>query len=252
MRVASVHKLAKPILLLVFLFLQACTLLGDSQDYPNGINEISGDYQINPDTILDELNKGEINVFSSMVATPSLDDELLPPGSFEWTQEDYLSISKALGQYVWKDDMADWSVYYISFEKDCLDEGDGFDSFDIIYYKAVKVDSENLYDTREINIRPLAKMVTWGSTSGYPRSFLSNWLNVDLRNFKVTADSALQIAENNGGKDARFRVNDSCLILVSSPYNNRNVWSVSYYGTSLFHTVVNPYNGKFNVFDEIQ
>lgn len=242
------------IALLVLLLTNACTPLDTySQNYPSlGINDTSGDYLINPDTILVALNRGDANVFLPMLATPGPNDELLPPGSFEWEQKDYFEIAKVLSQHVWKDDLTDWEVYYVAFGKDCINTTRGFDSFDIIYFKPVKAASEDMYITRQINIYPLAKQVTWGSGSNYPRLFLRDWLSVDLENFKVTADEALQIAEDNGGTDARLRVNNSCNILISSPHNNNNAWSVSYYVRASFQVIVDPYNGKFKVFDKFQ
>jgi len=249
-----IHKRASPILLLILLVVSACGALDNqSQNYPNfGANEVEGDYLINPDTILDALKRGDTNVFLPMLATPGPNDDLLPPGSFAWKQVDYLNIASALSQYVWKETMEDWSVYYLSFQRDCHNDFGGFDSFIIIYYKVIKVNSQNEYTTREIDIYPLAKQVTWGSGSNYPRPFLHDWNSADLNNFKVTADEALQIAEDNGGEKARLREKDSCIILVSSPYNNNDAWSVRYTIRDSFEVIVDPYNGKFRVFDEFQ
>lgn len=249
-----IHKRAYYNLVFILLVVYACTLFdGSGQNYPSlGANKTSGDYLINPDTIIKMIDQGNINVFSPMLATPGPNDELLPSGSFAWTQLDYLKISKTLSQYVWKDDMQDWNIYYVTFGKDCKSITDGFDSFDIIYYRSITVDSEEMYATRQISIYPLARQVTWGSDSNYPRPSLRDWFSADLNNFKVTADEALQIAEDNGGKDARLQVNDACNILVDSPHNNKQVWSVSYYVRASFQVIVDPYNGQFKVFNEFR
>ena len=249
-----IHKRASPILLLILLVVYACgSLDNQGQNYPNlGANEFSGDYLINPDTILDALKRGDTDVFLPMLATPGPDDDLLPPGSFAWTQADYLNIASALSQYVWKETMEDWSVYYVYLNRDCHNDLGGFDSFVAIYFKVINVNSQNEYTTRQIDIFPLARQVTWGSGSNYPRPFLRDWNSADLSNFKVTADEALQIAEDNGGEDARLRVSNNCNISVSSPHNNDDDWSVSYYFRASFQVIVDPYNGKFKTFNEFQ
>jgi hypothetical protein len=248
------NKNAVWVLLFALIVAYACAFLDThGQNYPSlGANKTSGDYLINPDTILEMIDQGTVDVFLPMLATPGPNDELLPSGSYAWTQFDFLKIATALNQFIWNDDMEDWNVYYVTFGKDCHNETGGFDAFDIIYFKSLTEDSERLYTTRQISIYPLARQVTWGSDSNYLQPFLGDWFTQDLSNFNVTADEALEIAEDNGGKDARLRVKDACNILVDSPHNNDQAWSVSYYVRASFQVIIDPYNGEFQVFNEFR
>jgi len=238
-------------LIWVAILLMSCD--GYEQYYPNlGANANSGDYLINPDKILTMLEQDNQNVFLPMTATPSPNDELLPYGSFYWTQNDYMKIARALSLYVWEDEMEDWQVFSIDFKRDCRTIHNGFDSFTAIYFKEITINSEKQYTTRQIDIYPLAKQVTWGDGSEYPYSIFKPWYAIDFPNFKISADKAFQIAEENGGADARLARNNECGIIVSSSQNYPNKWSVSYYILASFQVLINPYNGKFETFTEFQ
>lgn len=218
------------------------------QDYPIlGGNRNSGDYLINPDNILVMIDQEGEDIFLPMKGNQTLDEDLQPYGSFSWTQHDYLRVATALNQYVWGDNMEDWEIYLMLFERDCRMSGEGFDSFNVIYYKMVTSESKTKYVTRQIDINPLAKLVTWGGGSDYPRSFLRPWRAMDFENFEITADEALQIADANGGKDARAKQKNDCGILVSLLQDHPNKWGVDYYFLADFHVLIDPYNGKTQI-----
>ena len=221
----------------------------ENQDrkYPSTIGTFNdtGNFTINPTTILDTLNRGEINVFTPSLATPSA-DTILPSGSIHWTQSDYLKIANALSQFVWKETLEDWKVYSILFERECHENPSGFDSLDIIYYKTIKVNSQKAYTAHYIQIYPLASNVTWGGETNFPIS--NGWNGIDLKKLKISADDALRIAEENGGKEARSRVQNDCLILTKVPsHNNDDSWDVYYYPGVYFELLINPYSGKYEM-----
>ncbi len=239
-------------LLFAGLLITLCVSCDNSKrKYPIlGGNQDSGDYLIDPYTILISLDQGNTDVFLPILATPSSVDELLPAGSFAWTQSDYLKIANAFSLYVWNDPMEDWSIYSLNFKRDCQNIDGGFDSFIAIYYKEVRIGLENRYKTRQIDIFPLAKQVTWGSGSDYPRSVWDKWATVDVQSFKITADEAFQIAEKNGGTEARLKVRNKCNILVKSPHNKAQKWSVSYYVLAAFQVIIDPYTGQYETFTQ--
>src|SRR5437016_1341185 len=108
----------------------ACQPVG-SQDrkYPSTIGtfNVTGDFTINPTIILNSLNHGEANVFTPTIATPH-DNIILPSGSIQWTQSDYLKVANALSQFVWRESLDNWLIYYLRFKNTCQDNLTGFDS----------------------------------------------------------------------------------------------------------------------------
>lgn len=239
---------------MVALFVAICTSCDNqSARYPTlGANKDSGDYRIDPYILLSQLDAGNTDAFLPMTATQVSKDELLPTGTFAWAQTDYLKIANALSEYVWNDQMEGWSVYFVNFDRDCLNSVDGFDSFIAIYYKEVPFESGSKYLTRQIDISPLARQVSWGSGSEYPHPIWGSWPAVDIENFEITADEALQIAETNGGQAVRKKVKDECYILVNSGPRTNAKWNVNYTVHGLFGVMVDPYTGKFKISSDFQ
>jgi len=247
------NKQATSISLIIILFIlmgifSACQSTENlDRRYPSTIGTFNntGDLTINPMTILDALNRGEINVFTPTLATPS-DNTIMPSGSIHWTQSDYLKVADALSQFVWKEPLKGWFIYHLTFNKECQDNLNGFDSADIIYYKTIGGGWQKTYTARYIQIYPLAGIVSWGGETEFPIS--DGWATIDLTEFKITADDVLQIAEENGGQDARLRVGNECNILISMPnHNNDDRWNIGYYYGVNFEMVVDPYSGKYEV-----
>ena len=233
-------------LLLVTIICASCS--NYDQAYPVlGRNRNSGEYLIDPDNILAMIDQEGVDIFLPKNSNQILDEDILPYGTFPWTQHDYLRIASALNEYVWGDNMGDWEIYLMFLERDCRISIEGFDSFNVIYYKMVTTDSKTKYVTRQIDVNPLAKQVTWGDGSEYPRSFIRPWHDIDFENFKVTADEAFQIAEVNGGNDARAKRKNDCGVLVSLLQDHPNKWGVDYYVLADFHVLVDPYSGKTQI-----
>jgi hypothetical protein len=234
------------VLILIAIICVSC--INYNQDYPLlGGNRNSGDYLINPDNILVMIDQEGEDIFLPAKGDQISAEDLMPYGSFSWTQYDFLRIANALNQYVWGDNMEDWEIYLMFFDRDCRMSGEGFDSFNIIYYKMVTVDSKTKYVTRQIDVNPLAKLVTWGDGLDYPRSFLRPWHTMDFENFEITADEAVQIADANGGKDAREKRKNNCGISVSLLQDHPNKWGVDYYVLADFHILVDPYSGRTQI-----
>jgi hypothetical protein len=204
----------------------------------------SGYYTINPQTILASLDRGKTDVFTPLLATQDPNTPLLPSGSAFWTQSDYLKIAETLSQNVWQDTLQGWNVYYLAFDKQCQDNPVGFDSLDITYYKIIEVSERKVYTARHIEIYPLAGVVSWGGGTTF--SISDKWYGIDLTMFKITADDALQRAEENGGEAARLKVRNDCRILIRTPnHDDDDSWDVSYYFGVNFEILVDPYTGSY-------
>ena len=206
-----------------------------------------GNYKIDPATILVSLDEGNADVFTRLQEDPS-SVESLTNISFSWTQADVLKIVKALGKLVWGDqmDLEHWSVYDFYLQKDCENNPNGFDSAIITYFKAVEVNGMKVYTTRYIEIDPYYSMVRWGSGATYPQPILHKWKRFDLAISIITAEDALQISEEHGGKEARQKVNNKCLIQISPSKDNDN-WFVYYISPADFSMQIDLITGKYKI-----
>lgn len=221
------------------------------QDNPSYLSSYldSDDYTIDSRTILSSLEKGEKDVFFPMVATPDPDSYYFTDGSVPWTQLDYLEIANALSQFVWKEnlDFDNWTVHDLRIRRECRDNSVGFDSFDITYYKTIEVNLQKVYTARYIKIYPSANIVSWGGNTNFLG--FDKWDSFDPRKFTITADDALQLAEENGGKEARSKVKNGCRILINTSNKKDGSWDVVYYigASDIFEMLVDPYSGKYEV-----
>lgn len=210
-----------------------------------------GYFKIDPHTILESLGRAETNIFMPLLEDPS-SVESLTNVSFFWTQADFLKIVSALGILIWDDPMKlrDWSIYDYYFERSCHDGPDGFDYGDITYFKTIVVNGKKVYTTRHIEIDPYFSMVRWGSGATYPQPILHKWNGFNLAEANITAEGALRISEEHGGEEARLKVNNQCLIIIS-PSKNNDKWFVNYVSTD-FSTLIDPYTGEYEIFSTSQ
>jgi len=69
--------------------------------------------------------------------------------------------------------------------------------------------------------------------------------------FKVNAEDAVQIAEENGGREFRKAVSNSCSIVVAlNPNPVDNGWLVAYFsnnGAVNYIININPYTGSYKI-----
>jgi hypothetical protein len=208
-----------------------------------------GFYEIYPETILDSLNRGETNVF-----TPASEEiwnrEEPYYDSIQWSQADYLRIANALSQEVWHEplDLKEWKVLSLSLDQDCVDNRQGFYDFSIVYFQNAGVSFWNRsYHARIIEFYPWQGIIRWGDST-FSDAILPGWGQVDINDFKLTADDAVLIAEENGGSKARQEVDNVCGISVwlngYSPINadTNNSWLINYRSAG-FSVRIDPFSG---------
>ncbi len=216
-------------------------------DYPrNGLSDFdpahTGYYKIDPDTILASLDRGETDVFAPEPATPPAP---IFNSTISWHQSDYLKITNAAFQSVWKETFASWSLLSMVFDTSCRDDPDGFESGDIHFFKA----DETNYTTREVLITPQDEDVSWGGGglgSGFSRPS-SGWKSIDLIGLKITADDALEIADDHGGKSFRLAKKNQCSLIAALNMDAYDSWQVEYFGNdglSHFKIAIDPYTGN--------
>lgn len=239
---------------LVFVIIFAYDSYIDDQKYShNPVNissyKIRKDYEIDPISILDALKQGKSNVFTPWQGDPSPIEEL-PNVNISWTQEDYLQIADSLSQFVWGEslDFKDWKVYSLHFRINC--ESLGFDYGEITYFKKDNMNGHRGYTTRHIEIDPYSGLVSLGDEEQYPRPILfKKWNYLALSAFEITADDALRMSDENGGRDARLKEGNKCYINLRAPASvtsDNDKWHISYISDHLFFEVfIDPYTGEF-------
>jgi len=180
---------------------------------PNGGDFYPEDYyKIDTDTIISSLNNGRIDVFTQ---TKKIPDKFWPDEVeyFQWHQSDFIKIAATLNQFAGKDNMNGWGIYSVAFDSVCENKGDGFSTGYFVLFRPIWIHNELHYQAREIFIDPLVSIVRWGHGKNYPRPLLG-WDNIEIDKFKITAEQAFMIAEENGGKQARLDKGNNCNIAV--------------------------------------
>lgn len=203
----------------------------------------TGYYEIDPETILESLESSERDVFAPLKATP---DAPIYSTSFLWKQADYLTIANSLQEFVWKETPANWNIHSMSFYGDCVYNPIGFDIAHITYYKESGLQR---YDARMIGIYPLIRMVAWGAGENYPRSLFEKKEYINSGELTVTAEKAIQLADENGGRESRLAVGNACRISASISSNTQN-WTVVYTDKttySIFEMTIDPYTAAFEI-----
>jgi hypothetical protein len=185
-----------------------------------------GDYKIDPETILISLENGNSNVFEPLLEDPR-DIEEVTDISISWTQADFMRIFSALSELVWDDSMDPkvWSIYDINFTGGCIDKICDLDFAKIVYFKK----TGNSYTTRFMDIQPYFGLVRWGDGASYRQPILRKWKGVDLALSKVSAEGALRMAEENGGREKRLKISDRCGVYIYSSRFNDDNWNIAYH-----------------------
>jgi hypothetical protein len=197
-----------------------------------------GDYQFNPKTILASLDQGKADVF-----TPLPDDFVdIEYTDIEWAQSDLLRVADALSQKAWNEplDLNSWVVYSIRFQGDCNNKFGGFNQFWLTYYKTTKTGWETVYTARHIYFNSRQGIARWDGDGEFTVSFFHSWRKIEFMKFKTTAEQAVRIAEENGGKAARLNYDNKCVIDVDGIEDN---WLV-YYSDAQFSLFINPFTGE--------
>lgn len=205
----------------------------------------TGLFRINPGTILESLDEGNTNVFLS--DTRPLDNRAdglaLYNEPILWSQSDYLKVSSALGKLVWEEDsLHNWSLFRMIFNADCQNNLNGLSGSDFQYFKTVFDRGKLMYSWREIEIDPEYMYVAWGEGAKFAHP-LFGWKSIDLSQLKVSAEDAIRIAEQNGGRKTRLSVQNQCNIhLLLMPERYRG-WRVNYQSTD-FEIEIDSYTGE--------
>lgn len=235
--------------ILVFLGIGFTCLLYVFNDTSNGyVPPVYTYYTFDPDTILNSLAEGDRNVFTRQA------DDFEPASSgpvdvVKWSQDDYLRIANALQKQFWQTNIENWQLHFMIFDFDCenIDEGPQKGLFR--YYTITnRFFGKNGYDeTISIDLSTESALLSYeglSSRSQYSRA-------IDLTRLQISVHAAIQIAEDNGGRETRLRMDNNCFVsAVLSPYEINKGWNINYYNKELpsaFKINIDEHTGEYEV-----
>jgi len=184
------------------------------------------EYSIDSNTILANISQGDIQVFNLLMATPPV----YPPlsDSVKWGQDDFCKVAQAFYSAILKEKIADWQLTEIAFNLKCdeIDKGPQYVRFGFFRYLVVK--KENVRLKRDLFITPNQNLVVFSETEYQP--VYEKWSVIDPSKIKIKIEDALEIAENNQGKEFRQQVDNQCSISANLDANGKysDGWFVAY------------------------
>lgn len=242
----------KPIFLIVLMiamFASCCYLIRDQDPVPDPTElryypeEKVGYYNFDPKTILAYLDRGETGVFLPLEDYGYTNAEY---PAIEWSQAQFLQVANALSQQVWNEplNLDQWDVLSVRFRGGpCRDNANGFFGFEIVYYKTIKTGWEMVYTARSIDLMSGGATAIWAGDGDFSANFFERWQNIELTKFKITAEQAYRIADENGGRAAlRYSEDKYCQLYVIAEYG-ADSWLVGYTG-NVFRVIIDPFSGR--------
>ena len=233
------------LVLIATLFLNSGCILSFDNGMEYEVDFESYYFSIDSKSILIQLDQNEADIFTP-IEEPER-DVTYSGKSVYWNQEEYLRIANVLSQQLWKIDFEEY-MYSMVFSVDCLDVGkNGFSSamFDADHTKLLGEDDNRIeYDIliKSTENYILASTTQYGPGRGPEIPF-------DFEEFQISAEEALQIAEESGGIEKRSEYENSCNINVYIGSAEEG-WYVTYYNINnslerYFGVMVNPYTGDY-------
>jgi hypothetical protein len=239
------------ILVLLLIALIAIQNQTEVQYYEGALSDTT-DYTFDPYTILSSLDSESVDIFTLASAEPENGwTYLASPGAFNWNQRDYLRIANAIHQHVWGSSLKEWQLIRAQFRvRQCHDIINRIDEVTFSFYGK----ENNSYVVHGIRINPLEGVITTGQDYFNYAGKLIKLGAVKLGSF----DSALLVAEQNGGREARLHANNECYInALLAPYvlpvfpNQFDWgWNVNYSNSNLdfiFRINIDPYTGDYYI-----
>jgi len=233
--------------IVILYFIVACQQFSFGREEESPKRE--ADYTIDPNTILESIANGKMDVFTLESVTHER-QPLMSSMPVQWSQSDYSQIAQALHQYVWNEPLEDWSFGSMQYGMDCQDVSNGPQYAYFGYYKVTHYGNQTSRVVHEIYILHEVNSVHWVETVYSPQS--QNWQTLDLAKVKVFVSNALAIAEMNGGSEMRSSVEDKCKIMLSlAPAAEYSGLQVLYSNNQSFFLIyIDPFSGKYQIMND--
>ncbi len=212
-------------------------------------------FAINSLTILDSLDQGKTDIFTLLESTPQARSSTYEEVS--WSQADYLRIAKAIYQQAWQESLEAQDIYSMTFKMDCEEIEQGlFNEAEIISFIVLPTDKEETRREFHTYIRPPDQYVFTMKEDYTPNIQVKTPIN--LAQYRISAEEAVQIAEQNGATERRLKFGNDCTINVLAPGSVRKGWSVSYSNNKdgrwdvIFEIAINPFTGDIEILNPKQ
>lgn len=203
-------------------------------------------YIIEPESFLESIR------YSKIALTPVNERPELGPierkVTVNWHQADYLYIVNALFENVLGEMLQDWQLRSMRFNLGCPDVQNGFQIGDFGFFRVVKENDRESRLELSMSIDPSNNFIGIWETKYSPN--LIDLRIIDFSRFEISADQALQIAEDNGGREKRASVENACGITVHLVVDRRNKWQWRIYYSRqddlilFFEVLIDPYTGE--------
>lgn len=209
-----------------------------------------GFYIIQPKIILRAIANGETNAFLPITEDDvnAIRSAVATGSSVSWTQSEYLYIVDAFYKMMLHDTLGEWHLNSMDFSLACSEVEIGLQDGSFEFFKIVKNENnQEALISRYIDIDPRYKVVLFWEREFYP--YVLTRSSIDLTNIKFDATQALQIAEENGGRNQRLTLNNACDISLDlSPDSVRyRGWKIIYRGNGVtFEINIDPFTGNIH------
>ena len=231
---------------LFIVFIVPFVLIGCDPDFNTPVNSELKEFTIDSQTILTRLDQEDTDVF--ILIKEELEEDQPVTKSIFWEQGEYFQVAQTLHQELWQTSL-EKNMYYMRYVLDCADiNKEGFSSAMFKSVKLLQVGEDKHRIEYSVYIFPsgdyiLTLMKEYGSTQGRLTD------PIDLDNYEITAEEALQIAEENGAKEIRLEHENECSVTVSAPGTSEEGWYITYSNTNnennlYYGLLINPQNGK--------
>lgn len=165
-------------------------------------------FAYDPNTILEGIRRGERDVLIPL--EPRQEPEYISGKALPvWSQAEVFEIVDYIFETVWRDSRDGWQVHYFSLHSSCQ-ASQGFQVGRFIF---VKVLSGEPHDTRLVRTIVIQRHLIATKDESY-NPMQGSWDIFDLEEATVTAEQAIQIAEQEGGLQSRLAVDNDCVIYV--------------------------------------
>lgn len=198
-------------------------------------------YSFNSDTIIDEINQGNTDVFnivgeSTEVFDRDLRDQLKSEATANssgiteyWRYEDYLLVAQTISQNLWNESPSFEKIYMMHLVTDC-DVAEKGKFYSAGFFTSRDIQSAFVQQgrlERSIHIDLRNKRIIISEHEYFPNVYKKQSLEISA--FQITAGQALQIADQSGGGEIRSAYGNLCSISVTEwgePENEQ--WNVVY------------------------
>jgi hypothetical protein len=214
-------------------------------------NLFSQYYTIEPASLMDSLKQGKM-AFTPVSQRP----ELIPFNesvTVSWHQADYFYVANTLYEGVLGKSLQGWQLSSMSYSLACSQIQNGFQNGRFMFFNVVKENNQEASLTRFIDIDLRFNFAHVSEEQYSPKV---DWTPIPINENILSAEEALQRAEDAGGEETRSSVSNNCSISLQlthdfSLWNKKWWWWVNYSGRddkgrpiSIFTVELNPYTGE--------